>query len=142
MAACLQVTFDCADPARLSRFWAEALGYRTPRPPDGFTTWDEWADHAGIPPEFRNDFDTAEDPTGHGPRLFFQRVRKPPPAGNRVRLDINAGHGLDRPRRMELIDAEVDRLVAAGARRVRAFDQYSEYWVVMEDPEGNVFWVQ
>jgi hypothetical protein len=28
MATRIQVTIDCADPNRLARFWAEALGYR------------------------------------------------------------------------------------------------------------------
>jgi hypothetical protein len=28
MATRMQVTIDCADPSRLARFWATALGYR------------------------------------------------------------------------------------------------------------------
>lgn len=28
-----QITFDCADPVRIARFWAEVLGYRA--------EWDE-----------------------------------------------------------------------------------------------------
>jgi len=28
MAIPIQVTFDCADPARVASFWAEALGYK------------------------------------------------------------------------------------------------------------------
>ena len=28
MATRIQVTIDCADPGRLARFWADALGYR------------------------------------------------------------------------------------------------------------------
>src|SRR5664279_1882754 len=32
----VQITFDCADPAALAAFWAEALGYQTQSPPDGF----------------------------------------------------------------------------------------------------------
>ncbi len=31
----VQVTFDCADPAALGQFWAEALGYRMRRPARG-----------------------------------------------------------------------------------------------------------
>ena len=34
MATPIQVTIDCADPGRLARFWAEALGYRLEEPPD------------------------------------------------------------------------------------------------------------
>ncbi|KJY30199.1 hypothetical protein VR45_28250, partial [Streptomyces sp. NRRL S-495] len=36
-----QVTFDCAEPERLARFWCEALGYVVPPPPEGFATWED-----------------------------------------------------------------------------------------------------
>ena len=29
----VQVTFDCAEPERLARFWCEVLGYVVPPPP-------------------------------------------------------------------------------------------------------------
>src|SRR5581483_7570816 len=35
-----QVTFDCAEPERLARFWCEMLEYVVPSPPEGFATWD------------------------------------------------------------------------------------------------------
>src|SRR6202035_681106 len=34
-----QVTFDCAEPERVARFWCEVLGYVVPPPPEGFATW-------------------------------------------------------------------------------------------------------
>ena len=37
-----QVTFDCAEPERVARFWCEVLGYVVPPPPDGFATWDHY----------------------------------------------------------------------------------------------------
>ena len=37
MATELQVAIDCADPAALSRFWGEALGYVLQPPPEGFS---------------------------------------------------------------------------------------------------------
>ncbi|MEU5249596.1 VOC family protein, partial [Streptomyces asoensis] len=37
-----QVTFDCAQPERVARFWCEVLGYVAPSPPKGFGTWDEY----------------------------------------------------------------------------------------------------
>jgi hypothetical protein len=37
-----QVTFDCAEPARVARFWSEVLGYVSPSPPEGFATWDDF----------------------------------------------------------------------------------------------------
>ena len=50
----VQVTFDCADPAALSAFWAEALGYVVQPPPPGFDTWDAALEAWGVPPEARN----------------------------------------------------------------------------------------
>ncbi len=40
MATEIQVTFDCADPGTLSRFWCEVLGYVLDAPPAGFDTWE------------------------------------------------------------------------------------------------------
>jgi hypothetical protein len=31
----IQVTFDCAEPERVARFWCEVLGYVVPPPPEG-----------------------------------------------------------------------------------------------------------
>ena len=42
MATRMQVTIDCADPTRLARFWATALGYRLEEPPDGFASWRDY----------------------------------------------------------------------------------------------------
>jgi Glyoxalase-like domain len=35
------VTFDCAEPAALARFWCLALGYVEAPPPEGFASWPE-----------------------------------------------------------------------------------------------------
>jgi len=32
-----------------------------------------------------------------------------------------------------------ERLVAAGATRIAAHDEPDQYWVVLQDPEGNEF---
>ena len=37
-----QVTFDCADPERVARFWCEVLGYVVAPPPQGLATWQEY----------------------------------------------------------------------------------------------------
>ena len=37
-----QLVIDCADPDKLARFWAEALGYVFEPPPAGFATWDDY----------------------------------------------------------------------------------------------------
>ena len=54
MARDVQITFDCADPAGLAAFWAEALGYRLQDPPAGFDSWEQALDAMGVPPERRN----------------------------------------------------------------------------------------
>ena len=36
------MAIDCADPAKLSGFWAFALGYRLPDPPGDFATWPDF----------------------------------------------------------------------------------------------------
>ncbi|WP_208648830.1 VOC family protein [Micromonospora inaquosa] len=70
----VQITFDCADPARLAAFWAEALGYQVQAPPGDFESWDQALEAMGVPPENRNDASAVVDPEGTRPRLFFQRV--------------------------------------------------------------------
>ena len=67
MARDVQFTFDCADPARLAAFWAEALGYRVQPPPPGFETWPQALEAFGVPPERHNDASAVVDPEGAGP---------------------------------------------------------------------------
>ena len=145
MATKVQIVFDCADPDRQARFWAEALHYVLQPPPPGFDSWDAWAASMGIPPESRNDRSAALDPDGVGPRLFFQRVPEGKVAKNRVHLDISAGGGRDvsPDEHRRRVDAEVERLKALGATDERgAMDLWGEHWVRMNDPEGNEFCVQ
>ena len=145
MATNVQVTFDCADPARQAEFWAEALHYRIPDPPDGFTTWEGWALAQGIPQENWNDWAAIEDPAGVGPRVYFQRVPEGKVAKNRMHLDLNFAGGRDVPleERKVRVLAEVERLKALGADDHRgAIEHDGEFWVRMNDPEGNEFCVQ
>src|SRR5215218_2710437 len=141
----LQVVFDCADPAAQASFWAEAIGYHIPAPPPGFDDWDAWAEAQGIPEERWNEARALEDPDGLRPRVFFQKVPEPKVAKNRLHLDVNVGGGHDVPlqERRERVDAEVRRLKALGATDERgAIEKLGEYWVRMNDPEGNEFCVQ
>lgn len=145
MATRIQVVFDCADPARQSAFWAEALHYIVPDPPEGHASWDDWARAMGIPEAQWNDARAIEDPDGVGPRIFLQRVPEPKVAKNRVHLDVNAGGGRDTPadEHRRRVDAEVARLKDLGATDERgAIEKEGEYWVRMNDPEGNEFCVQ
>lgn len=139
----IQIVFDAHDPARLGDFWADALGYVTQSPPTGFDSWDDWASEMGIPEENWNDARAIVDPEGRGPRVFIQRVPEGKTAKNRMHLDISVGGGPGTPidERRGLVDAEVDRLTSAGASVVGPVEKLDEYWVVMQDPEGNEFCV-
>ncbi|MFJ9470800.1 VOC family protein [Streptomyces caniferus] len=142
MALDLQITFDCADPAGLSAFWAEALGYRLQEPPAGFASWEEALTAMGVPPESRNDASAVVDPEGSGPRLFFQRVPEGKQAKNRVHLDVRAAPGLAGDARMAALEAAAERLVSHGATRLRRIEPAPPLGaghLVMADPEGNEF---
>jgi catechol 2,3-dioxygenase-like lactoylglutathione lyase family enzyme len=142
MAREIQITFDCADPAGLAAFWAEALGYRLQDPPGDFASWDEALEAMGVPPERRNDASALTDPDGAGPRLFFQRVPEGKQAKNRVHLDVRAAPGLDGDGRMKALEAEAERLVSHGAARLRRHEPSPPLGaghIVMADPEGNEF---
>ncbi len=143
MARDLQIVFDAHDPAALARFWAEALGYILQPPPPDFGSWEDWAASVGIPEERWNDARAIEDPDGARPRIFIQRVPEPKAAKNRLHLDVKvtAGPGEPVERRRSVVDTEVRRLEVAGAAVLRTVDERGEYWVVMQDPEGNEFCV-
>ncbi|MFJ3385081.1 MULTISPECIES: VOC family protein [unclassified Curtobacterium] len=113
-----QVTFDCAEPARLARFWSDVLGYTV-----------------------QGDGSSCVDPAGVGPRLYFQRVPEGKVVKNRVHLDVRVGTGLVGPERLETLESECARLVAIGATRVRLLpaDDDEESCIVMQDVEGNEF---
>lgn len=115
MPPSFQVTFDCADPAGMARFWAAALGYEVQGPPE-----DGWS--------------AIVDPAGGRPRIYFQRVPEPKQAKNRVHLDVNVGR--------DQADAQAQRLEGLGATKVGTAEEHGEYWVVMRDPEGNEFCLQ
>ncbi len=65
MATTIQVTFDCADPGALARFWAEALGYVVQPPPPPYSSWEEALDAWGVPEEARNSRSAVVDPEGN-----------------------------------------------------------------------------
>ena len=141
MAVKLQVVFDAADPPRLAAFWGEAIGYQEEPPPEGFDSWEAWAVANELPRESWDDYAARVDPDGVGPRLYFQRVPEPKTAKNRVHLDLAVGGGRGTPdeERRARVAAAVERAVAAGATRVKAYDEPDQHWVVMQDPEGNEF---
>ena len=135
----VQVTFDCADPERVARFWCEVLGYVVPPPPPGFGSWAAF--DASLPAEHQGSAFACQDPDGVGPRLFFQRVPEGKAVKNRVHLDVRVGTGLVGDERVAALEAECTRLVALGAVRVRLLpaDDDNESCLVMQDIEGNEF---
>ena len=134
-----QVTFDCAEPERVARFWCEILGYVVPPPPEGVASWEEF-DRA-LPPESQGSAFACVDPTGVGPRLFFQRVPEGKVVKNRVHLDVRVGTGMVGEERLAALVAEGARLEALGATRVQLqpADEENESCLTMQDIEGNEF---
>jgi hypothetical protein len=114
----IQVTFDCAEPERVARFWSEVLGYLVD-----------------------DDGEACFDPTGVGPRLYFQKVPERKVVKNRLHLDVRVGTGLVGDERLAALEAECARLVALGATRLRLLpaDEENESCLVMQDIEGNEF---
>ncbi len=107
----------------MARFWAEVLGYTVP-------PLDDPARSA-----------VCVDPSGEGPRLYFQRVPEGKVVKNRVHLCVRVGTGLVGAERLAVLEAECTRLVALGAVRVRLLeaDGEEESCIVMQDIEGNEF---
>ena len=104
------LTIDAHHPAALAEFWCQVLDYRV-----AFSNPDE----VGIEP-----------PDDACPALVFVPVPKEKAVKNRLHLDLAPDDQV----------AEVERLLALGARRVD-IGQGDVSWVVMADPEGNEFCV-
>jgi glyoxalase superfamily protein len=143
-ATSVQIVFDCANPDKLARFWAEALHYKVQDPPSGFDSWEAFLKAQGIPESEWDSASAIVDPDRAGPRIFFQQVPEGKTVKNRVHLDLNIGGPRNAPpnERRGRIDAEVQRLVALGGRKGRVVEERGEYFVNMFDPEGNEFDVQ
>lgn len=140
----IQVVIDCANPPELAKFWAEALGYVEQPPPEGFESWEQFADRIGIPPEDRDRLGAVVDPDRAKPRILFQKVPESKTVKNRVHLDINvasdAAPGSDE--RKAAVWARSEQLTARGATLVRKVDEPAGWCLVMTDPEGNEFCLQ
>jgi hypothetical protein len=141
-----QLTIDCHDPARLARFWGQALGYVPVPPTAPDTTW--WAHYRGRVDDDGAFYDRLFDPEGLRPPLWFQEVPEDKVGKNRLHLDLyptGRDDALPFDRRIEIVDAKVEELVALGAsvlRHGRGDDpDDSYYFAVMQDPEGNEFCV-
>jgi hypothetical protein len=104
------ITFDCADPPTVARFWSAALD----RPVD-----EGASEH----------FASIGMSSGEVPRWLFIRVPEPKTAKNRMHVDLLTD---DR-------HAEIERLVSLGATHVADREEWGFAWTVMCDVEGNEF---
>ncbi len=142
-----QLTIDCNDPGPLVRFWAEVLDYEVQPPPDGFGTWNDWYLSVGVPgDELDLDGDGADriyDPTGKGPKIWFQAVPEAKTIKNRLHLDVYVGGGRSVPieERRQRVNSRVSELVDLGASIDHITDVDGSYFTVMQDPAGNEFCV-
>jgi predicted enzyme related to lactoylglutathione lyase len=112
----LNITFDCADPRALARFWAQVTG---------------WPVTEELQPGFE---ECAVGTADEGRvRLYFVKVPEGKTVKNRVHLDVMP---TDRTQ-----DEEITRLTALGAKIIS--DRRPEVgWVILADPEGNEFCVE
>jgi predicted enzyme related to lactoylglutathione lyase len=114
----VHLVVDAADPSRLARFWAGALGWEVaPVEPDEVDVWPagfSYPDSSALP-------------------LVFVPVPEPKAGKNRVHLDLATES-------MRHQAAEVERLLALGAAPID-IGQGNVPWTVLADPEGNEFCV-
>ena len=90
-----------------------------------------WAEHTGAQIVVENDGWYVISVLPNGLRLAFQKVDDPTPGKNRIHIDLVA------PDR----DAEVARLVEAGATKLADHEMPGFAWTVLTDPDGNQFCV-
>ncbi|SEP24968.1 VOC family protein [Trujillonella endophytica] len=140
MATDIQVTIDSTQPHTLADWWAEALGWEV-EPSDeafirrmvaeGHATEAETTTHRGVL-VWRLGA-ALRSPDQGRPRVLFQLSDEEKSGKNRMHLDLHVG--------AEQREAEVARLVAAGARELWRASQGPLAWVTLADPEGNEFCV-
>lgn len=106
------VVVDCNDFPAMKAFWQEALQYEAPGEPS-----DDWA--------------ILRDPNGVGVNVSISKVPEPRVGKNRLHFDLYT----DRQQ------GEIERLLRLGAKRFEREAGPGEDFVVLEDPEGNLFCV-
>lgn len=109
-----ELVLDCRDPEALAEFWCEVLGFVVLDQDDG-------AIEIGPPEGFG----------GLQPTLVLSRSEEPRAGKLPLHIDVNA---TDRDQ-----DAELERLLAVGARHADVGQTGEESWFVLADPEGNEF---
>ena len=136
MATDFQVVVDCASPHELADWWAEALGWQVEAQDEafirrmidaGYATDDETTTHRGALVWKTGAAINSPDPDR--PRVLFQWVPEGKTVKNRLHLDLRVG--------AERREAEVARLVAAGATELHRASQGPHEWATLADPEGS-----
>jgi predicted enzyme related to lactoylglutathione lyase len=122
------VTFSCAEPRELGRFWANALGWPDEDMDEGFLR--QFRD-AGVDERQVTSFHLVRPPRGARPRFLFQRREKSRPTSFPIHLDFATD---DR-------EAEIERLTGAGGTVVETKVGTNITFTIMKDPEGNPFCV-
>lgn len=111
-----ELVIDAADPDRLAAFWREVLGYvELGREDDGSIAIGP--PNAGF--------------GGPQPILLLSRSSDPRTGKLRLHIDVSP---TDRDQ-----DAELERLLALGAKPADVGQTGTESWHVLADPEGNEF---
>ncbi|MGW5332671.1 VOC family protein [Streptomyces bauhiniae] len=111
-----ELVIDAADPERLAAFWSDVLGY------------------AELGREDDGSIEIGPPDAGFGgpqPTLVLSPTTDPRPAKLRLHIDVSPTDR-DQP-------AELDRLLALGARPADIGQTGEESWHVLLDPEGNEF---
>ncbi|HEY2696029.1 MAG TPA: VOC family protein [Pseudonocardiaceae bacterium] len=109
-----ELVIDCRDPQRLAEFWCAVLGFTVLDIEDG-------AIEIGPPDGFG----------GPQPTLILSPSTDPRTGKLPLHIDVNP---TDRDQ-----DAELERLLALGARPVDVGQTGEESWHCLADPEGNEF---
>jgi predicted enzyme related to lactoylglutathione lyase len=105
----IDVAIDVNDVTAMGRFWETLLGYERAFEQEG---------HLYL-----------IDPSGRGPHVYLQGVPEPRRDKNRLHLDIV----------VPSLDQAVDRAIDLGAERVDEHRTAYTWFVVLADPEGNLF---
>lgn len=110
-----ELVLNCADPELLARFWSDVLGYVELDREDGYIEIGPPGDGFG----------------GLQPTIILSPSKNPRTGRLPLHIDVNP---VDRDQ-----EAELERLLALGARRADVGQTGQESWHVLQDPEGNEF---
>ncbi|MFJ2618654.1 VOC family protein [Glutamicibacter sp. NPDC087344] len=144
----VQLTIDCTNPQLMVEFWSYALEYIPEPAPAGHTSWRTYWQAMGVPdnelPPGAGDIpESIIDPTGHGPRIWFQQVPESKILKNRWHFDLKVSGGRDAPMdtRIERVKAAAEDLENRGASIINIHDlpAMGHFAIAMQDPEGNEF---